>query len=208
MRPITTAVLLEPRRRSRTSSHDRTQRAGVVPDDVAGYVSALQAETDVRTRLRRGVDLLPALVHGCHHASVTTVTGGSLRVRAATDRTSRRADELQDELVEGPTLQAVRTGHSVIAHDLCTENRWLGWCAAIVDELAVTAVLSVLLHPALLHPALFHPTSPHTATLNLYSSTVEGLAGVDIALLHLLAAPLADALADVRHTGTSLGPAA
>lgn len=181
-----TTRLSAPRVRPRTAQ--RAYAAGTSPNDVvAGYVSALQAETDVRVRLQHGVDLLPSLVHGCHHASITTVTGGRLTVRSATDGTARRADELQDELDEGPCLQAVRTGHSVVAHDLRTETRWTRWCSAAVD-IGVTAALSVLL------VALPRPL----ATLNLYSDTVEGLSSLDIAQLHSLAAPLADALLDER----------
>lgn len=136
------------------------------------------------SRLQRRIELLPTLVRGCHHASITTVTRGRLEVRAATDHTSRRAAELQDELDEGPCLQAVRTGHSVVAHDLRVETRWSHWCAAALGELEVTAALSVL---------LTSPTSA-PAILNLYSSTRRGLRGVEIALLHALAGPLVDAL--------------
>ncbi|MGI3779665.1 MAG: GAF domain-containing protein, partial [Janthinobacterium lividum] len=139
-----------------------------------------------------------SLVHGCHHASITTVRGGRLTVRVATDGTAQRADELQDELDEGPSLQAVRTGHSVVAHELSTETRWTDWCSAAVDELDVTAALSVLL-VSRLRPL---------ATLNLYSDTVEGLSSLDIAQLHTLAAPLADAMLDERVGTGRLGPAA
>lgn len=164
---------------------------------LAGYVGALQADTDAYARLQHGVDLLPALVPGCDHASITTMTGGQLRVRVASDVTGRRADELQDALEDGPCLQAVRTGHSVIGHDLHTETRWLGWCSSALGELDVTAVLSVLL-----------PTRRPLATLNLYSDTVEGLSSVDLGLLHTLAANLADALLDTRVSIEHLGPAA
>lgn len=174
----------------------RARAVRFVGDDVAGYVNALRADTDVRVRLRHGVDLIPALVHGCDHASITIVTGGGLEVRAATDRASRRADELQDELDEGPTLQAVRTGHCVVARDLSTETRWPDWCAAAVTEVAVAAMVSVLLVTGL------HAV----ATLNLYSDTDDGLSGVEIALLHTLAGPLSEALQEERgrhHLGAA-----
>jgi hypothetical protein len=129
---------------------------------------------------------------------VTSVRAGRLEVHVATDRTAQRADELQDELDEGPCLQAVRTGHSVVAHDLSVESRWPDWCAATVSELELTGVLSVLLVPAL----------PPLTTLNLYSETVDGLSSVDMAQLHRLAAPLAGALRDARASAARLGPAA
>jgi len=165
---------------------------------VASYLKALRADRDPQARLRDGVRLLPALVDGCHHASVTTVAGGRIEVRAASDATSRRADELQEERGEGPCLQAVRTGHSVVSPDLSTESRWLGWCSAAAGELPVASVLSVLLIA----------TPLPLATLDLYSDTVHGLSGVDIGLLHTLAAPLAGALLDGRIDLHLLGPAA
>ena len=164
----------------------------------ARYLGALQSPRAPRTRLQDGIGLLPSLVAGCHHASVTTVTGGRLQVRVASDGASRRADQLQDELDQGPCLQAVRTGHSVVARDLRTETRWLRWCSAAVDELPVRSVLSVLLVASRLP----------VATLNLYSDTVSGLAAVDLALVHTLGGALADVLLDELTGVARLGPAA
>ena len=122
---------------------------------------------------------------------------GRVSVRLATDRTGRQADELQDELDDGPALQAVRTGHTVLAHDLRTETRWSGWCAAAVEELDVRSAMSVL---------LVSTTRP-LATLNLYSDLADGLGSLDLAQLHLLTAPLRDALLDEGRRAR-LGPAA
>lgn len=169
-----------------------------LPAATARYLGALQAESDPRARLRHGVGLLPTLVHGCHHASITTVALERLEVRVASDGTSQRGDELQVELDEGPCVQAVRTGHGVVAYDLSTETRWLDWCAAAVEELTVRSVLSVLLVDGPLP----------IATLNLYSDSVNGLSTVDIAFLHTLAEPLTDALLDGRTSVDQLGPAA
>ena len=193
-------ITLAPSRTSQQRPYARSRErvhAATGSGDVAAYVGALRAESDVRVRLRRGVDLLPTLVHGCHHASITTVRDGRLTVRFATDRTGRRADELQDELEEGPALQAARTGHSVVAQDLRTETRWGGWCSAAVEELDVTGAMSVLL--------VGHARP--TATLNLYSDVADGLVTLDLARLHLLAAPLTDALL-LEHRRDRLGPAA
>lgn len=166
---------------------------------VASYVSLLQAETDPQERLQRGVDLLPVLVRGCHHASIATVVGGRVRVEVANDRAGRRAAELQDELDEGPALHAVRTGHSVVAPDLGVEGRWVAWCAAVRAELPVTSVLSVVLVTGAPQPS---------AVLDAGSDTVAGLGADDITLLHALAAPLADALRGARAGADLLGPAA
>jgi hypothetical protein len=171
--------------------------ASTRPAALADYLGALRASRP-RARLQLGVELLPTLVHECQHASITAVVGERLEVLASSDRTSRRADELQDELEEGPCLQAVRTGHSVLAEDLGAETRWPGWCSAAADALPVRSVLSVLLVTGQLPDA----------TVNLYSDAVGGLATVDLALVHSLAGPLLDALLDGRTGVDQLGPAA
>ncbi|MGI3782257.1 MAG: GAF domain-containing protein [Janthinobacterium lividum] len=184
-------ALIDRPRRARTAS-------GAASFAVTSYRSTLLAESDPQARLQRGVDLLALLVDGCHHASIAAVAGGRVRVSVATDRISRRAAELQDELGEGPSLQAVRTGHSVVVQDLDAESRWLAWCSAVGTELPVTTVLSVLL------VGVHQPK----AVLNVCSDTVGGLSAADIALVHTLAAPLADTLLDARADDDLLGPAA
>lgn len=154
-----------------------------------------RTSTPVRLRLQHAVDRLPTLVPGCHHASITTVALGRLSVRVATDGTGRRADELQDELDEGPALHAVRTGHSVVTHDLGAGTRWTDWCSAVVAELALSAALSVLLVTA----------RRPLATLNLYSDTADGLSRLDVGQIHALAAPLAATLLAERSGMTGVG---
>jgi hypothetical protein len=151
------------------------------------YLHALGTGAGASARLQHGLDLVPGLVPGCHHASVTTPLMRGLAVRAATDGTARRADELQHELVEGPCLQALRTGHSVIAHDLVDETRWTRWRARAATELGLGSALSVLLLPG----------SRPLGTLNLYSHGPHGLSDVDISLLHALAEPLCATLVDL-----------
>ena len=153
------------------------------------YLDALTTGADPQEGLRRGLALLPALVPGCDHASTATPRVHGLQVRAATDDAARCADDLQHELGEGPVLQALRTGHSVIAHDLRTETRWPRWQVRVVAELGLGCVLSGLL------------LSDRRAlgTLTLCASRPGGLSDVDIALLHALAEPLtATLLATVR----------
>ena len=152
----------------------------------ACYLDALGTGADAHEGLLHGVALLPSLVPGCDHASATTPRMLGVQVRAATDDAARRADDLQHELGEGPVLQALRTGHSVIAHDLHTETRWPRWHVRAVDELGLASALSVL---------LVSQQRP-LGTLNLYSRRRAGLSDVDIALLHGLADPLTTTLLD------------
>lgn len=151
-------------------------------------LDVLRGRLDGRTRLQHGVDLLPLLVDGCHHASATTPDHPGSRTGTATDAVASRADTLQDELSEGPGLHALRTGHSVLSHDLHVEDRWPHWCHRARAELGLGAALSVLLTL----------DQQPLGTLTLYGDGPGGLSDVDLGLLHTLAGPLAGALAAVR----------
>lgn len=168
------------------------------PDRAAltAYLYALHAGDDPRERLRRGLAQLPGLVAGCHHASATTgcgVQGSSV----GTDDTARRGDELQQLVEDGPTLHALRTGHSVLSHDLRREPRWPRWCDRASRELRLGAALAILLHTE----------DRPLGTLNLYSDASGGLSDTPIGLLHALAVPLGTLLVEARLEGQQLGPA-
>jgi hypothetical protein len=157
------------------------------PEAPGAYLDAAHARREPDERLQQVLGLLPGLVPGCHLASATTPRLRGLRVHRASDDAARRADELQHRLEEGPCLQALRTGHSVIAHDLAGETRWPRWTALVSAELRLGAVLSVLLVAG----------GRSLGTLNLYSLDAGGLSHVDIAVLHALADPVAEVLVDV-----------
>ncbi|GAA3551988.1 hypothetical protein GCM10022197_03680 [Microlunatus spumicola] len=169
---------------SGTSLPPPTGTAGRVPRD---YLDAVRAGRAPDERLQQALGLLPDLVAGCHLASATTPRLRGLTVHRATDDAARHADELQHRLEEGPCLQALRTGHSVLAHDLPGETRWPRWTARASAELRLGAVLSVLLLAG----------RRSVGTLNLYSFDRGGLSDVDIAVLHALADPLTGVLVDV-----------
>lgn len=166
---------------------DRAAGPGAAPPVAA---AAPRSHAEARTRLQRGLDLLPLLVPGCGHASATTTAYAGSRSGSVTGATAARADALQDELDEGPSLHALRTGHSVLSHDLGTETRWPRWCDHAARDLGLGGALSVLLTGA----------GRSVGTLTLYADRPGGLSDVDIATLHTLAAPLARALAVVRST--------
>lgn len=150
-------------------------------------LDVLRGRLDARTRLQHGVGLLPLLVGGCDHASATIPARRGTRVGAATDGVASRADALQDEVEEGPGLQALRTGHGVLSHDLEVEDRWPHWCHRVGAELGLGAAMSVLLSV----------DQQPLGTLTLYGDAGR-LSDVDLGLLHTLAGPLASALAAVR----------
>lgn len=168
-----------------TSCDPPTSRMGRT--GVHAYLHALHSGRDWRTQLTAGLGALRELLDGCDHVSTTVTAAGGWRQVVATDETARRADELQGDLDEGPAVQALGAGHSVLSHDLHGESRWPRWCRAATGELALGAALVVLLHRH----------GRPVGTLNLYSDVPGGLSGVDVAVLHALAVPLSTVLLEV-----------
>jgi GAF domain-containing protein len=120
--------------------------------------------------VRRAVEVIPHVRH----------CGLTLRKRrtyaesvASSDEIAARADALQEELEEGPCLDAAFEQQNFVVHDLRTETRWPTW-APRVAELGVRSSLSIRL------------TSHHESVgaLNLYGAHPGDFAGEqDIAMI-------------------------
>ncbi|SER30648.1 GAF domain-containing protein [Microlunatus flavus] len=172
--------------RGRTAGPGAAQTSALV-----ACLDVLRGDQDARTRLQQALDVLPRLVPGCDHASAASGRHGGGPDGGASDAVARRADALQDELDEGPGLHALRTGHSVIVHDLETEERWPRWCDRASAGLRLGSALAVVL-------TVGRRTS---GTLTLYGDRPGRLSDVDLGLLHTLAAPIAGVQAALRTGG-------
>src|SRR5688572_12598395 len=96
-------------------------------------------------RLRLAVQMAVQVVEGCDHAGVVLVRGGEATSHAASDPVAERADQLQRELDEGPSLDCARSCQTVVTQDLGSEDRWPLWSPRARD-LGVAAVASFWLH--------------------------------------------------------------
>ncbi len=133
--------------------------------------------------VRRAVEVIP----GVRHCGLT------LRARrtcaqsvASSDEVAARADALQEELNEGPCLDAAFEQHNFVVHDLRTETRWPQW-ASRTAELGLRSSMSIRL------------TAHHESVgaLNLYGVNPGDFAGdQDIAMI--FATYAAEALTKAR----------
>lgn len=180
--------------------HDRAQLTVVDPDGAAGrlrpgrvgsrevarFAREVWGSADPLERLQRGVALAVDLVDGCDHAGVSVMSGGKPQPGPATDALSERADQLQQELDEGPRLDAVRTGETVTSQDLTREPRWERWSPLVVQHLGTRATMSLLLRD---DTRLY-------GSLNLYSDRCEAWSRPASTLAQVLATHLTLALGD------------
>lgn len=166
---------------------------------VTAYLHALHAFDDPAERLRQGLTRLTVFMPACDHAAVTTTSLARERHGVDTSHAARCSEELQHLLDEGPSRHALRTGHSVLSHDLAEETRWPQWRQHVTSALHLHAALAVPLHTH----------NQPIGALTLYANTSGGLSDLDLALLHAAAIPLANTLVDARlsRARTSLAAA-
>ncbi|MCA1006908.1 GAF and ANTAR domain-containing protein [Rhodococcus hoagii] len=87
--------------------------------DMRDEHASLNGTLEVITRA--AVDLVP----GAEHADITlAVRGGRLESRAGTSELPCRIDELQQEVEDGPCLQAIWEHETVRVDDMDHEDRW------------------------------------------------------------------------------------
>lgn len=150
-------------------------------DDFARLSQALADAPNETSRLQVGVNAAVALVERCSHAGVTVKEGGGLETRISSDETVRRANELQNELGEGPCLVVMRDQQTLISPDLAEEVRWPRWAAQVRAELGVGSMMSLLIFT---DKAAF-------GALSLYARRGERFDADDVAVAVAVAAQLA-----------------
>jgi GAF domain-containing protein len=101
------------------------------------------AEVDSVDHAARHITDFAARTFGTPHAGITLLRGGGRRFAplAPTDPVVRRADELQDELSEGPCVDASTLGRSVVSNDVVADGRWQTWTPHVAD-LGLRSILS------------------------------------------------------------------
>lgn len=123
---------------------------------------------------------------GTPHAGVTLVHERGKRFESAgpTDDIVRRADELQDELDEGPCLEAATVTRFVVSNDLASDLRWPAW-GPRAAALGLGSVLSSEVHVG----------TRRAGALNVYGDRGREFTRTDIETAQVLAAHAAVALA-------------
>lgn len=101
------------------------------------------ATADSVAQAAQSITAFAARTFDTSHAGITLLRGRGRRFMplAPTDAAVLRADALQDELSEGPCVDATTLGRSVVSNDVVGDERWPRWAPHVVD-LGLGSILS------------------------------------------------------------------
>lgn len=142
---------------------------------------ALGTTSDEGVRVKLAVEAATSLVEPCSHAGFTVNEQGGLTTEASSDDVVQRANELQQELGEGPCLDVMRDQDTLVSPDLARERRWPEWAPRVARELEVGSLISVL---------VYTDTESYGA-LSLYAPRGEAFDADSVAIAQSLAGQLA-----------------
>lgn len=118
------------------SRPDRSHLAGDgVGPDRPGTVS-----TTAAAALDLVCGLAAAAIDGTEHAGVTVVQGAQFITWGASDDIARMVDRIQSDTGQGPCVEAIRMGETVVSDDLLTDPRWPQFRARVVDETGIRSM--------------------------------------------------------------------
>lgn len=177
-------------------------------NEFAQLSHALAEAPDEDTRLQIAVSSAVSLMDGCDHAGFTVSLSSGLITRAGSPGSVvSRANELQQEMGEGPCLDALRDEETIISRDLSVEPRWPLWASRVHRELGVRSMMSLL---------VYREKQRSFGALSLYAEQGHRFEADDWAIGQALAGHISviltaerqiDQLGTAVHTRTSIGQA-
>lgn len=156
-------------------------------EQLADAARELEAEPDTQQTLERSVAIALELVPHAHQAGISIVhRKGRIDTPAASSSAVLQADQLQYQLDEGPSLDAIWTQDTVTATDLAQDPRWPQWASRVSAQFGFASMMCV---------QLFTSTTV-VGGLNLYSTSTAAFDADDLDIATYLAAHVAVAVAD------------
>lgn len=132
----------------------------------ARLLHLLRAEESWTDALQRVAALACASIKGCDAGSVTLWREGHPYTVVSTDDLAQSIDDAQYEVLEGPCLDASRTGNTYLISDMRTDPRWPTFCGVA----AVRGALASLSVPLVVR-------GESIGALNLYAREAHGFDG-------------------------------
>jgi GAF domain-containing protein len=166
-------------------------------NEFAQLAQALAAAPNEDARLQLVVDSAVTLLRRVDHAGITINAKPGLATRVTSDDVVTRANEMQNEMGEGPCLDVLRDADILVSPDLTQEQRWPRWAARVHHELGVNSVMSLLVY-----------THSHSfGALSLYAQQGKRFDEDDLTVSQSLAGHLAVIMAaerEIEQLGSAL----
>jgi GAF domain-containing protein len=141
-------------------------------------------EHDVQATLNRIVRLAQANLDHAESVGVSIVRGRKIESPASSNAMAMQLDKLQQEVDEGPCLEALRDHQVFLIGDLATESRWPRFCHRAHAETGVMSMMSVRLFAQ----------ADTLGAMNVYSTKRNAFDEVGIAMATVFATHAAVAL--------------
>ena len=117
-----------------------------ISERMAALARDLSSEEDPAATLQHIVDASVSLIDGCELAGITLAQrNGQVATSADTDARHEILSKLQEELGEGPCLDAVWDHRVVFVDDLARDERWPKWRPRAVQEQEVRSMICIQL---------------------------------------------------------------
>jgi AmiR/NasT family two-component response regulator len=129
------------------------------------------------------------LIDGCDRAAIGVLDGERFRSAAATDDVMRLIDELQNEVGEGPCLEASVDNVVQVDNDIATGSKWPRLAAIVVERTPVRAMLAVPLVDE----------GRRSGALNIFADRIDAFDGEAVDNAAILAAFASVALSGAGH---------
>ncbi|HVV14085.1 GAF and ANTAR domain-containing protein [Amycolatopsis sp.] len=155
---------------------------------LGSVVRTLEPEPDVDSTLEHIVQAVAATVPGTENAGVTLLEGGSVRSVAPTSEVVAKLDRLQEDLSQGPCVDAVFEGTVYRTGNIGADTRWPEFAGAAAG-LGIRSMLGIRLFTS----------SANLGALNLYSTEFDAFDEEAENISTLFAAHAAIALAGSRR---------
>jgi GAF domain len=165
---------------------------GQLAREFAEKAMMLHQETEFVPAAHQLIDLACRTL-GCEHAGVLLVHDGLLETVEATDPAVEKADQLEIELHEGPSLAVCPEQELSWIDDTLTDEQWPRWSTGAAG-LGLRSVLS----------ARLPLTGPTSGVLTMYGDRPSGFSPEAAALARVLVQHAA-AVARIHHTPTPAG---
>lgn len=186
-----------------------TTSASLPHEEFAALARELRDGKSVEEVYEAVVRRAPSLVDGCDRAAIGVLDGDRFTSAAATDDIMRLIDRLQDQLGEGPCLEASVEERAQVDNDISEHATWPRLAAEVLQRTPVRAMLAVpLIHEGARRGALnLFADKPHAFTDESVSQAAVLASFTSVAIAGAQQARLADQLGEGMTTNREIGAA-